>query len=167
MDYPSAPGEAPWIASGGEPLHPIAPGLAMPHGRPSRARSRRLPAGQSSMNRSRSATGPVSFQGISEALPIRPHGCAAHQLGSYRCRKRGLPAARSVSHPRVAVSSPCQAGGTLPSRCRGAGAALHTPGGGDLLECPPRIRTALPIPPALALTSQSSLKSLSAYSERR
>ena len=38
------------------------------------------------------------FQGILEVLPIRPHGCVAHQLGSYRCRKR-IPTARSAAQP--------------------------------------------------------------------
>ena len=48
------------------------------------------------MNGLLSATG--SVQGILEVLPIRPHGCVAHQLGSYRCRNR-IATARSLAHP--------------------------------------------------------------------
>ena len=59
------------------------------------------PVSQSSMNCLRSPTGPVSFERISEVLPIRQEGCAAHQLGSSRCRNGGSPAAHAVEHART------------------------------------------------------------------
>jgi len=57
---------------------------------------------------------PVSYQGILEALPIRPDRFVTYQFGTYKCRKRGFPAARAGVRP-----SP----GTVPPRSRGEGVA--------------------------------------------
>ena len=55
----------------------------MPYVRLKPATSRRPPASQSSMNLLRSSTGPVSFQGILEVLPISLYRCVTYQPGSY------------------------------------------------------------------------------------
>ncbi len=105
-------------------LHPLPPCLATDAiGAAQPARSRRLPASRSSMNCLRFATGPVSFQGILEGLPIRPQGSVADQIGSHRHRKRGFLAARSVGHPRS--RAPLHAGQA--ARCQAAVEVLALP----------------------------------------
>ena len=100
-----------------KPLHPVPPCLETAVIRAAQpARSRLLPAGQSSMNCLRSATGPVSFQGILEVLPIRPQGCVADQIGSHRHRKCGFLAAHSIRHTRT--RPPLHAGQA--ARCQAA-----------------------------------------------
>lgn len=103
------------------PLPPCLETAAIRAAQP--ARSRLLPAGQSSMNCLRSATLPVSFQGISEVLPIRPQGCVADQIGSHRHQNRGLLAAHSVRHARS--RPPLHAGQA--ARCQAAVEVLDPP----------------------------------------
>ena len=72
---------------------------------------------QSSMGCLRSATVPVSNQGILEVLPIRSDRFVTNPFETYMCRKRGFPAARAGIRPRpTARCLPAHAG-------RGAAAA--------------------------------------------
>lgn len=141
-----------------KPLHPVPPCLETAVIRAAQpARSRLLPAGQSSMNCLRSATGPVSFQGILEVLPIRPQGVCSRSDRIAQAPETRFPRRSFRRACEVAAPSPCRAGGTLPSHCRGAGPALRTPKRRDPLQCSPRICAGLPITSAPSLASQESL----------
>ena len=100
MAYPLAHFKTAWIAANRKPLPLLVHSLATATvGSAQPCRVTMAPRRQSSMSCLRSASSPVSFQGILEVLLIRLQGCVGHRLRSYRCRKRGFPAARSVAHP--------------------------------------------------------------------
>ena len=112
MGNPLAPSKAAWRAAGPRPVrsrrvcnrfrkrrpaaknrctHLCPVSRQMPYVRPSPARSRRPRASQSSMNRLRFSTGPVSFQGTLEVSPIRPDH-TRRVPASFECPVTPLPA---------------------------------------------------------------------------
>ena len=85
----------------------------IPYVRLNPATSRRPPASQSSMNLLRSATSPVSFQGILEVSTIRSDRSVNNQLGSYSLPPGGArrSAAEALRQPPDKVLSPLESGG--------------------------------------------------------